>query len=212
MRFSRFLMLVAAIAAANSASAWAGDFGNVGGAMPRTGEATVSPAVLNGSPAGDAQNVEVFYGRWRPYWRGFFHGSAGLAPRPNLLFGPIIYPRFFAFQPFNRFSYANAYAFAVPCSGGGSMTFAPGAARTDSDPMAVTPAMPLGALAYRHHSSTTGPANGLVPPETPEPPLALGPGLNRAAAKPANKPAGFVAYGESPCAGPAAIQVVKGRD
>jgi hypothetical protein len=208
MRFSCSLFIAAAVAAMSSGSVRADEF-PVGGDVMNGAAVSAPTYLLQGSSATDADKVEVFYGRWRPYWRGYYHGSAGYSPRPDLYYGPVVYPRFYAYQPLNRPSYAYGYAYASPClSGIAVATAAP--VSTNSNPIVISPVAPAIATenGFRTDAGSANlapPFNGLLPPQTIEPPLAIEPqqqiavvpSTNRVKAVPAAKPAGFAAYGES---------------
>lgn len=179
-------------------------------------QSTVAPTLLlNGSTEGVA-TTPVTYGFWRPYWRGYYHGSAGFAPRPNFVYGPVVYPRFFgrravAAQPV--YVASPQFASAVPCSGG------PSAAST-------APAIAPPQVASRPQSAATGQSDGfrnvigqsivvpesyVPPPSTEEPPLANAVNLNRVKSPAVAKTEGYLAYGESGSARPATTVIVDRR-
>jgi hypothetical protein len=191
MRSSRPI-LAAALALLGSTPLQADSNGIGGSNAVATSASTVT---LKGTPTTSADNVDVFYGgRWRPYWRGYYHGSAGFAPRPNFAYGPVVYPRFFGFGVVRRPLLGGAYA--IPCSGGAAMV-AGSNLPPQSDPLAVEPSRSPIVSNYRFDGGHA-PANGLLPPQTIEPPIAItSPSTNRVLATPNSRPIGYVAYGET---------------
>src|SRR4051812_48243867 len=118
MRFSCSLLVAAAVVAIGTSSVRADEFAVASDGMRGAGAVSAPTYSLQGSPTIDGETIEVFYGRWRPYWRGYYHGSAGYSPRPHFFYGPVVYPRYYAYQPLFQPSYANGYAYAAPCLGG----------------------------------------------------------------------------------------------
>jgi len=209
MRFSCSLLVAAAVVATGNHSIRADEFTVTSGAMSGAAAVSAPTYSLQGSPTIDGETVEVFYGRWRPYWRGYYHGSAGYSPRPHFFYGPVVYPRYYAYQPLFRPSYANGYAYAAPCLGGFAVaTAAP--VSTNANPIVISPLAPsiateTGLRIEGGPANMAPPFDGTLPPQTIEPPLALE-SKQQTATKPSTnyvkgallaKPAGYVAYGES---------------
>jgi hypothetical protein len=209
MKFSCSLWIAAAVAVIGGSSVWADEFtvtSDVNGGAAAVSAPTYS---LQGSSTIDGETIEVFYGRWRPYWRGYYHGSAGYSPRPHFYYGPVVYPRYYAYQPLFRPSYADGYAYASPCLGGFAVaTAAP--VSTNTNPIVISPLAPsiaieTGVRIEAGPAKLAPPFDGAIPPQTIEPPLALEskqqtavkPLTNYVRVVPVGKPAGYAAYGES---------------
>jgi hypothetical protein len=171
------------------------DSNGIGGASSNAVATSASTVMLKGTPTTTADNVDVFYGgRWRPYWRGYYHGSAGFAPRPNFAYGPVVYPRFFGYGIVRRPFVGGAYA--MPVSGGAAMVSGSNSPPV-SDPLAIEPSHSPLVSNYRFDGGHS-PANGLLPPQTVEPPIAItSPSTNRVLAAPAARSVGYLAYGET---------------
>lgn len=183
-------------------------------ADPRANAVSAPTVMLNGSTAETADTVQVFNRVWRPYWRGYYQGSSGYSPRPNLLFGPFIYPRFAAYRyPVYRPSYAYysapvyystpVYAYSYPCSGGVAVA---SAAPAIVNPAVIAPTAPMPKADVQNLEGAAAPVASVVvpasyspPPATVEPPLARAPNTtHRLKAPPLRKQAsGYSAYGES---------------
>jgi len=209
MRFSCSLLIAAAVVAIGTSSVRADEFAVTSDGMSGAGAVSAPTYSLQGSPTIDGETIEVFYGRWRPYWRGYYHGSAGYSPRPHFFYGPVVYPRYYAYQPLFRPSYANGYAYASPCLGGFAVaTAAP--VSTNANPIVISPLAPsiateTGLRIESGPANLAPPFDGQLPPQTIEPPLALDlkqqtatkPLTNYVKGAPTQTPAGYVAYGES---------------
>jgi hypothetical protein len=195
MRSSR-LVLAAILALLGSTPLRADSYG-IGGVGSHAAATSAPVVTLKGSEPASADTIQVFEGRWRPYWRGYYHGSAGYAPRPHLFYGPIIAPRYRAYGYVYRPACSGACV--VPCSGGTAMGASAGNPPSAGDPLAVVPAHTPVVSNYRYDGGQS-PANGLLPPQTVEPPIAFAPGANRVQATPVIQPVGYAAYGEAPAA------------
>src|SRR5947199_7234261 len=92
--------LALALALAAAPAAWAGELyqlvGGVGSTTSHFAPAAAPVQTLKATPADTSEDttLDVFYGRFGPYWRGYYHSSLGLAPRP-LLYRPLAYPRYY---------------------------------------------------------------------------------------------------------------------
>jgi hypothetical protein len=193
MRSSR--PIVALVLALLGSTPLQADSNGIDGAHSNAVATSASTVTLKGTPMTTADNVEVFYGgRWRPYWRGYYHGSAGFAPRPNFAYGPVVYPRFFGFGIVRRPILGGAYA--MPVSGGTAMVSG-SSLPPSSDPLAMEPSRSPLVSNYRFDGGHA-PANGLLPPQTVEPPIAItSPSTNRVLSAPVVGPVGYAAYGET---------------
>jgi hypothetical protein len=221
MILSRLVLVAAAVAVMHVGPARAGELTVSGAGMSGSAAVAVPAQSLIGSPSADGETVDVFYyGRWRPYWRGYYHGSAGFSPRPNFYFGPVVYPRYYAFGPAYRPSYPVGYVATVPCSIDVAVASGPPTSAVLA-PIAIVPGTRVASSEDGNGGLTNPkPVNGLLlPPQTIEPPLAddpqpqitIAPAINRGKVGPAMSPAGYAAYGESATPARHPTQLVKGN-
>jgi hypothetical protein len=84
----------------------------------------------------------------------------------------------------------------MPVSGGAAMVSGSNSPPV-SDPLAIEPSHSPLVSNYRFDGGHS-PANGLLPPQTVEPPIAItSPSTNRVLAAPAARSVGYLAYGET---------------
>lgn len=202
MSLTRQMVLAAAVAAASCGTIRAEEWTSFGsGSVSATQPKAIVPTQnLLANADNDADNVEIFHGRWRPYWRGYYHGSSGFAPRPNLLYGPIVYPRAYAFRPV----YSSAVVYSPPCSCPSAVVMTSASPvsplPSQSNPLPKTPPVPSESF-YRYDggpNSPIPPAGSFRPTETAEPPLAVDRSINRRVTTSTSvKPTQYAAYGEN---------------
>lgn len=201
MSWTRPFVLTAAVAVvsvgaslAEERTVWESGYGSA-----PLNAATVETRNLFANAESSADTIEVFHGRWRPYWRGYYHGSSGFAPRPNLWYGPIVTPRYYASRP------APVVAFATPCPCPSSVVLTSASpvspSPSQSNPLPKTPPVPSESF-YRYDggpNSTIPPVGSFRPAETAEPPLAVDTSINRRVnSAPGGKATQYLAYGETP--------------
>jgi hypothetical protein len=203
MRLTRQLVVISAAALACISAVRAEEWTSYGPTTNTSIQALASAQVhqLVADPKNETDTVEVLHGRWRPYWRGYYHGSFGYAPRPNLWYGPFVFPPYYAARPV----YSPAvvyYSMPCPCPSQVVLTSASPVSPTpsQSNPLPKTPPVSSESF-YRYDGGPNSPiprAGSFRPAETAEPPLAVDSSINRRVNSPkTSNPARYLAYGES---------------
>jgi hypothetical protein len=202
MSLTRLLVVISAAAFACTGGVRAEEWSPYGVATSTSIQASTPAQVhqLVADPKNETDTVEVFHGRWRPYWRGYYHGSSGFAPRPNLWYGPFVYPPYYAARPL----YSPAVVYSMPCPYPSQVVMTSAApvspTPSQSNPLPKTPPFSSESF-YRYDGGPNSPiprAGSFRPAETAEPPLAVDSSFNRRVNSPkAANLARYAAYGES---------------